>query len=77
MIPEYQVLPDLDSSHNNLHRRLFALSFAILSEVATILPTTDTLPNMTGQFYDDGITGTKRLYVNLNNQLIYFEGKNT
>jgi len=76
MINEYTALPDISPSHNELHRKLFTLSFAILSEVATTPPTTDSLPPGYSQFYDDSVTGTRRLYMNLLGRLIYFEGKN-
>ena len=76
MIGEFVTLSELSSSHNNLHRKLYKLSFAIMPEVSSVIPTLDTLPNMTGQFYDDGITGTRRLYINFNGHLVYFEGKN-
>ena len=74
MIPEYQVLPEIDSLHNELHRKVFGLAFCILQEVATTVPTTDNLPSGYAQFYDKN--NTRRLYVNLNGELIYFEGKN-
>lgn len=74
MIPEYQVLPEIDSLHNSLHKKLFGFAFCILQEVATTTPTVDSLPSGYAQFYDKN--NTRRLYVNLNNELIYFEGKN-
>ena len=74
MIPEYQVLPELDSQHNNLHRKLFGFAFCILQEVATTTPTTDSLLPGYAQFYNKA--ETRRLYVNLEGELIYFEGKN-
>ena len=74
MIPEYQVLPELDSIHNSLHRKLFGFAFCILSEVATTVPTESTLLPGYAQFYNKA--GTRRLYVNLEGELIYFEGKN-
>ena len=74
MIPEYQVLPEIDAIHNELHRKVFGLAFCILAEVATTPPTTDSLPSGYAQFYNK--LNTRRLYVNLENELIYFEGKN-
>ena len=74
MIPEFQVLPDLDSIHNNLHQKLFGFAFCILQEVATTVPTESTLPSGYAQFYNK--LNTRRLYVNLEGELIYFEGKN-
>ena len=74
MIPEFQVLPELDSIHNNLHQKLFGFAFCILQEVATIVPTVDSLLPGYAQFYDKN--NTRRLYVNLNGEIIYFEGKN-
>ena len=75
MIPEFQVLPETDAKHNELHRKIFGLAFCILQEVATTIPTIDTLSSGYAQFYESGTT--RRLFVNLNGNIIYFEGKNT
>ena len=69
MIPGLSRLPDLDPQHYDQHRRLFQSALAIVDQIATDVPTLDTLPFGTVQFYKSGTT--YRLYGNFDNALYY------
>ena len=70
MIPGYLALPDLDRQHNEMHRALFRNSFYILPVIVDAVPTINTLPSGVGVIYEDIETNTRRLFININNNLI-------
>ena len=72
---QFIYLPEISDTHNSMHRFLFSNTLKFLREIATSVPTIDTLPPSYAQFYDEGTT--RRLYINLSDQIFYFEGKNT
>ena len=73
----YVRLNDLSAQHNDMHRKLFRMSLAILPDVTTTVPTTDTLQSGYGQFYEGTIGDNveRRLYFSLLGNLIYIELK--
>jgi hypothetical protein len=70
MIADFILLPNLDTMHNDQHRKLFRLSFMMLPDVVTSAPTTDTLPAMCAQMYESG--STRRIYFNFMGTLTYW-----
>ena len=78
MIPGFTAQQDVKSEHNEQHRKLFRLSFCILPNVTTSVPTTTTLQEMFGQIYE-GASGSnieRRLYLNVFGNMVYIKLEN-
>ena len=72
---QFLYLPEISDQHNSMHRFLFSNTLKFLREIATSVPTSDTLPVGFAQFFDEGTV--RRLYINFSGAIVYFEGKNT
>ena len=78
MIPGFVAQQDVTAEHNEQHRKLFRLSFCILPNVTTSVPTTTTLQEMFGQIYEGtiGVNIDRRLYLNVFGTLTYIKLEN-
>ena len=70
MIQGFQRTEEFGNIGNNLIRKLFDSAIPFLREVQTSVPTTDSLPEGWGCFYNSGTE--QRVYFNVEGTLLYF-----
>ncbi len=68
-LPGFLQLEDLPLQHNEMHRKLFQFTLAVLPKTFSTAPTTDELPPGYVAYYESG--STRRLYLNFFGTLTY------
>ena len=70
MVQGFQRVSEFGNIGNNMIRKLFDSAIPFLREVQTSVPTTDSLPEGWGCFYNSGTE--QRVYFNVEGTLLYF-----